>query len=38
MQIYLLNTKKAKGQPEGAKRIPSSTKVNDHNVVRNDND
>jgi hypothetical protein len=30
MQIYLLNTKKAKGEPEGAKRIPSSTKVNDH--------
>ena len=30
MQIYLLNTKKAKGEPEGAKRIPASTKVNDH--------
>ena len=30
MQIYLLNTKKAKGEPEGAKRIPSSTKVSDH--------
>ena len=30
MQIYLLNTKKAKGEPEGAKRIPASTKVSDH--------
>ena len=30
MQIYLLNTKKAKGEPVGAKRIPASTKVNDH--------
>ena len=30
MQIYLLNTKKVEGEPEGAKRIPASTKVNDH--------
>lgn len=30
MQIYLLNTKQVKGEPEGAKRIPASTKVNDH--------
>jgi hypothetical protein len=30
MQIYLLNTKKATSEPEGAKRIPASTKVNDH--------